>query len=168
MNAPNSCRARPSSNIRVRDGGFKAWIVADIPIPFFAGHSGLSVQLDDAHVAQSFRTATKRSVSPSVPIVIRSLVPFGFRSSGNQHQKLTSAFKLESGPGTMAPKSKTKTRDEKATNTGESALLRVMKKSQQSQHEFDGVEPQSGKASDQRTVETDVLQILAYIEFDYR
>jgi len=74
------------------------------------------VQSDDASPAQSFRTATKLD-RPQRPHNHTRANRFGFRCPGNHDQKLTNAFKLETGRSTMAPKSKTNFRDEKATLT---------------------------------------------------
>src|SRR6478752_5785787 len=47
-------------------------------------------------------------------------------------------------------------------------LTAVTQKSQQTKQEFYGVERQSREAADQRTVETDVLQVAADVDFDQR
>src|SRR5436305_9439015 len=44
----------------------------------------------------------------------------------------------------------------------------VTQKSQQSKQEFYGVEREAGEAADQRTVEADVLQVAADVDFDQR
>src|SRR5437763_12966886 len=44
----------------------------------------------------------------------------------------------------------------------------VTQKSQQSKQEFYGVEREAGEAADQRTVEPDVLQVAADVDFDQR
>src|SRR5437588_12817293 len=47
-------------------------------------------------------------------------------------------------------------------------LTSVTQKSQPSKQEFYGVERKSGEAADQRTVEADVLQVAADVDFDQR
>jgi hypothetical protein len=55
--------ARPSSNIRVLDGGRSVWAVADIVAPFRIGPLSFGDrpmdQQEDANRVESFRNATK-------------------------------------------------------------------------------------------------------------
>jgi hypothetical protein len=55
--------ARPSSNIRVLDGGRSVWAVADIVAPFRIGPLSFGSrpmdQQEDANRVESFRNATK-------------------------------------------------------------------------------------------------------------